>query len=464
LPEGEYNSSVQSKAHRAGSENSDAALTDVTYTGGNVAGSNENTTLFPRLADLLSSGRQLIYAIRDRTTPIPIGELYDDVERDYVVERRKSLRDIRIRWRLHLARVFASVPAADLTTAQISTYIARRLEEKATPATVNRELAVLKRSYMLAIRNGRLKFAARPFIPMIRELNVRKGFVRDEQYAALARAAAAIGPWLRAMFELAFTYGWRVGELRALRVSNIDMVERTIGIEPGSTKNGDGRLVFMTQTVYQLLGPLIAGKSPDDNVFTRPTRGKTCSVCSHAQLTEIELALSSGATQQSVAEQFHIGQTAISRHNLSHARKAKTLLSVNNFRKSWKLVTEAAGCPGLLFHDLRRSGVRNLVRAGVDPKVAMLITGHKTASVFQRYQIIDETDLKEATRMLDLAAALRGRPADPQPAELPLEDIDRWNRPTSFVSSPVIAPRKPAGSDRPPKDSGGMKKTIAGGL
>src|ERR1700689_2726073 len=123
LTEGEYNSSVQSKAHRAGSENSDAALTDVTYTGGNVAGSNENTTLFPRLADLLSSGRQLVYAIRDRTTPIPIGELYDDVERDYVVERRKSLRDIRIRWRLHLARVFASVPAADLTTAQISTYI-----------------------------------------------------------------------------------------------------------------------------------------------------------------------------------------------------------------------------------------------------------------------------------------------------------------------------------------------------
>jgi hypothetical protein len=110
---------------------------------------------------------------------------------------------------------------------------------------------------------------------------------------------------------------------------------------------------------------------------------------------------------------------------------------VNGFRKSWKLATEAAGCPGLLFHDLRRSGVRNLVRAGVDPKVAMLITGHKTRSVFDRYQIINEADLKKATQMLDLAAALRC-PMDPQQAELPLEDIDRWNRPS------LIAPRKPA--------------------
>ena len=389
---------------------------------------NQSTPIFSRLANLLTG--------RDRAAPIPISELYYDVERDYVVQRRKSLTDIRIRWRLHLERVFASVPASDLTTAQISTYIARRLEEKATPATVNRELAVLKRSYMLGIRNGRLKFAARPFIPMLRELNVRKGFVRDEQYAALARAAAAIGPWLRAMFELAFTYGWRVSELRVLRVSDIDMVERTIMLHPGSTKNGEGRLVFMTLTVYQVLGPLIAGKSADDKVFTRETRGKACIVCRHAQLTEIELALSSGATQQNVAEQFHIGQTAISRH-VNRARSAKTLLSVNGFRKSWKLATEAAGCPGLLFHDLRRSGVRNLVRAGVDPKVAMLITGHKTRSVFDRYQIINEADLKKATQMLDLAAALRC-PMDPQQAELPLEDIDRWNRPS------LIAPRKPA--------------------
>ena len=56
---------------------------------------------------------------------------------------------------------------------------------------------------------------------------------------------------------------------------------------------------------------------------------------------------------------------------------------------------------GLLFHDLRRSGVRNLIRVGVQQKVAMSISGHKTASVFQRYNIVDERDIMEAGRKLN---------------------------------------------------------------
>ena len=56
---------------------------------------------------------------------------------------------------------------------------------------------------------------------------------------------------------------------------------------------------------------------------------------------------------------------------------------------------------GLLFHDLRRSGVRNLIRVGVQQKVAMSISGHKTASVFQHYNIVDERDILEAGRKLN---------------------------------------------------------------
>ena len=56
---------------------------------------------------------------------------------------------------------------------------------------------------------------------------------------------------------------------------------------------------------------------------------------------------------------------------------------------------------GLLFHDLRRSGVRNLIRVVVQQKVAMSISGHKTASVFQRHNIVDERDIMEAGRKLN---------------------------------------------------------------
>jgi hypothetical protein len=74
---------------------------------------------------------------------------------------------------------------------------------------------------------------------------------------------------------------------------------------------------------------------------------------------------------------------------------------VNGFRKVWDRVCTSAGVPGLLFHDLRRSGVRNLRRLGVQESVAMRISGHKTRAVFERYNIVDGADLAEAASKLD---------------------------------------------------------------
>jgi len=62
----------------------------------------------------------------------------------------------------------------------------------------------------------------------------------------------------------------------------------------------------------------------------------------------------------------------------------------------------------LIFHDLRRSAVRNLVAAGVDQSVAMRVTGHQTISVFQRYRIVSDNDVRAALEWTQAGARARG--------------------------------------------------------
>lgn len=127
-----------------------------------------------------------------------------------------------------------------------------------------------------------------------------------------------------------------------MRVHQIDLAARVIRLEPGTTKNRDGREVTMTASVYTLLSGCLQRKKPDDFVFS-----------------------------------WEDGQP------------------VRDFRGTWRNVCKAAGVPGLLFHDLRRTAARNLRRAGVAEGVIMKIGGWRTRSVFERYAIVTQADVAD---------------------------------------------------------------------
>ena len=85
--------------------------------------------------------------------------------------------------------------------------------------------------------------------------------------------------------------------------------------------------------------------------------------------------------------------------------KAGQGVTEGGYNKAWRKARVAAGCPGRIPHDFRRTAVRNLVRAGVPERVAMQMTGHKTRAVFERYNIVSEGDLRDAALRLDRFAS-----------------------------------------------------------
>lgn len=275
-----------------------------------------------------------------------VSDLYDLLHNDYKVNGKRSLDDVERNWKNHLEPFFGNVKASQVNYASIARYVEQRQSENAANATCNHELANLKRAFHLALRAG--KVSRLPVFPSrLTENNVRLGFVEADQHAKLAEETAKYGLWLRAMFETAYTFGWRHEEVLGLRVKQVDLKSRTVRLEVGTTKNGEGRVAVMTTPLYELLKTACEGKKADDAVFTR--EGKP----------------------------------------------------VMDFRKAWSTACELAECPGLLFHDLRRTAVRNMVRAGIPEAIAMKISGHKTRSVFERYNIVSEKDITEAANKLE---------------------------------------------------------------
>jgi integrase len=307
---------------------------------------------------------------------ITISHLVSTYMEEIRVNRNKTVSKSEERWRLHLMPSFEKIRANKLTSDLVREYISSRQAEGASNATINRELSVLKRAYRIAIENDPPRVARLPKIPRLKEDNVRKGFLELPQYEKLLRECIGVGAWLRGILETGYIFGWRDEEVTTLRARRVDLVNRCIRLYPGETKNDDGRIAFMTTGLYEALAPLMRGKSDDDYVFTREDgspvfdfRKTWWKVCTAARLG-----------------------TMI-------CRKCKATSDSPSCCKICH--SDNIGYRGLLFHDLRRTAIRNMVRRGIPEKWAMQVTGHKTRSVFERYNIVCEGDLRETARRME---------------------------------------------------------------
>ena len=121
---------------------------------------------------------------------ISADELAEDLMAEYRANGRKSLPDVKARWRLHLKLFFGGLRAVQVTTQLVDKYKARRRDEGAENATINRELAVLKRMFSIARRSTPPKVVSPPYIAMLKEDNVRKGFVEPADYDKLVSECA----------------------------------------------------------------------------------------------------------------------------------------------------------------------------------------------------------------------------------------------------------------------------------
>jgi integrase len=326
--------------------------------------SDAERLLKQRLGEV-ASGQRLIGRERERTK---FEDLRALIVADYEFNNRKSIDSVRQSFRA-LAKRFAGWRACDITFDELASY---RDSRRAKPATIRRELSILHRAFKLAKQRG---MAEIPEFPRTEVDNARIGFFEPEQWHAVR---AQLSGDLRDLGDFMYLTGWRVMEVLTLPWRGIERTSGFIRLPGVMTKNKRAR-AFPFEG-FPKLEALIDRRQRATETAQRKSK-----------------RIIPWVFHNSKGEPFFGGDRRPKRSFRRAWRRACDRAAKLAIRKGrLDLATLSSRIP----HDFRRTAVRNLERAGVSRGVAMELVGHKTQSVYQRYDIVSESDLFQGAQKL----------------------------------------------------------------
>ena len=300
-----------------------------------------------RSAERADAERLLARRLSERRGRASSGPLtFDDLAawylEDYALRQLRTLDTARGRVS-HLRAAFGGWSATALTSEAVRQYQRTRRAAGAAAATVNRETSALSRMLALALRGGQL--AHRPMFPeRLRENGPRQGFFEHAEYEAVRRY---LPPSYQDVLDFAYYSGWRKREILELGWHEVDAPGGVVRLSPERSKTRIGRVLPMSTPIRAVIARRHAHRRAADPLVFR-----------------------------------------------------RDAVTVRAWRTAWPAACRRAGVPGRLLHDCRRTAARNLVRAGVPERVAMQLTGHRSRAIFDRYNIVQEAELHQASERL----------------------------------------------------------------
>jgi integrase len=280
---------------------------------------------------------------------VTVRQLTEALIADYTLRDRHSIKGVQS----HLKQVtgeLGDMRVADLRAKHLTDYQGSRKRQGAAGGTINREVGLLRRAIRGFLEEHRLP------VPRVQPLpeNVREGFFSRADIEALVKHVTSD---VADFIWFGFYTGWRKGEIASLKWDDVDTEAKTIRLSWRNSKNKVAR--------------------------TMALEGALAAILKRQSIARAERVLKG-----------HDSPYVFVRGDGTKAHGRP----IDDISVVWRRACKAAGLDGRLFHDLRRSAARNMDRAGVSRHVAMQITGHKTESMYRRYNIVDDADLRTAMR------------------------------------------------------------------